>query len=458
MKGTFEHLFKIDAAGSTVGREAVAGLTTFATLSYILFVQPAVLANPAVGMDADGVLFATCVASAAACFLMAWWTNYPFALAPAMGHNFFFAFTVCIALGFRWQEALAANLIAGLAFLILTPTGFREHVMDTLPGALKGGIAAGIGLLIALVGLEWGGIVVDHPATLIGLGDLGRPVALLALFGLVLNGILLAARVPGALLIGILGTALAGWAASEVFALDPALVSVSEIVGAPPSPVETAFRLDFVGLFSHSWDVFLTVIVIFFFLDLFDSVGSLVGLGQQAGLMKGGRLPRARGALAADASGTVIGAVLGTSSITSYVESTAGIAVGGRTGLVAVVVGLCFIVALFLNPLIHAIGAGVMVATEPNLVVAYPVVAPVLILIGAFMMRSLKDVDWPDPCEAIPAFLTAIVMPLTFSITEGIAWGFVSYSILSLVRRRRAPIAVHVIAVLFVLRYVFLET
>lgn len=449
-----ERRFGVRAAGSTVRREVVAGLVTFSTLSYVLFVQPAVLAQA--GMEPRGVLFATCVASAAACFLMAWWANHPFALAPAMGHNFYFAFTVCGTMGFAWQEALAANLLAGALFLLLIPTGLRERVMEAVPGGLRGGIAAGIGLLIALIGLEWGELVVDHPATYVTLGDLSRPVPLLTLFGLAVTAALLARGVPGAILLGLAAAAGAGWGATLFFDLDPPVVRSGSFGGELPSPAGTAFHLDFAGLFARPATDWLTVLAVFFLLDLFDSIGSLLGLGRQAGLLEGGRLPRARGALAADAAGTVAGAALGTSTITSYVESAAGIASGGRTGLVAAVVGLCFLAALVLAPAIEVVGAGVVVATEPVVVTRYPLLAPALILVGALMFGALRDVDWDDRVEAVPAFLTAVVIPLTFSITDGLAWGFVAYSLLCLVTRRRAPALVHVLASLFLLRYLLL--
>ena len=451
-----ERRFHLREAGTSLRREVVAGLVTFATLSYILFVQPTVMG--AAGMDRGGALFATCVASALACFLMAWWANHPFALAPAMGHNFYFAYVVCGSMGFRWQEALAANLLAGLAFLALVPTGLRERVMEAVPPALRSGIAAGIGMLIALIGLEWSGIVVDHPATLVQLGDLSEPLCLLSIFGLALCAALLVARVPAALLLGMLGTAAVGWLASRVFALEPALVSVHGVVGDVPSPAATAFQLDFAGLFRHPLPEWLTVLCVFLFLDLFDTVGSLLGLGRKAGVLEDGRLPRARGAFAADAVGTAAGACLGTSTVTSYVESAAGIAAGGRTGLTAAVVGTLFLLALFFAPLVEVVGAGVVVASGDAEVLRYPVIAPVLVIVGALMMGALADVAWEDGAQAVPAFLTAFLMPLTFSITEGIAWGFIATSLLSLVpgARVQAGPLVHVFALLFVLRYAFL--
>lgn len=453
-----ERRFGVRAAGSTVAREVSAGLVTFATLSYVLFVQPAVLSHPAAGMDAGGVLFATCVASALACVGMALWANHPIALAPAMGHNFFFVFAVCAGMGLPWQQALAANFLAGVAFLLLAATRLRERVMRAVPASLAAAIAAGIGLLIALVGLEWGGLVVAHPATYVTLGDLGSPVALLALFGLALTSVLVVRGVRGAVLVGILGTAAAGWAASVAWGLEPALVTFRGVVGAPPSPAGTAFQLDLAGLLGRGGLEVLSVVLVFFLLDLFDSVGTLLGLGRQGGLLVNGELPRARGAFLADALGTTAGALLGTSTVTSYVESSAGIAAGGRTGLVPLVVALCFLAGLVFTPLIEMIGAGVVVATGPEVVTRYPVIAPVLILIGAFMMAAVRDVEWRDPVRAIPAFLTIVMMQLTVSISEGIAFGFLSTSILALAAGRGREVSpwVHAFALVFLARYVFL--
>ncbi len=451
--GLLERCFELSGSGTTARREVVAGLTTFTTLSYILFVQPAVLAE--CGMDSGGVLFATCVASAAACFLMAWWTNYPIALAPGMGSNFFFVYAVCLGRGFTWQEALAANLVAGGLFLALAGTRFRERVMEAIPDHLKHAIAAGIGLLIALVGLEWGGLIVAHPVTYVQLGELSSPVALLSLFGLALAAVLLVRRVVGALLLGLLGTTVAGWVASAIFDLEAPLVRFEGLVGPPPSPQATAFQLDFAGLFTRPLGEWLAVLGVFFLLDLFDSIGTLVGVGQRAGLLVDGKLPKARGALAADAAGTVLGSALGTSTVTSYVESVAGVTSGGRTGLTAVVVGVCLLLALVFAPLFGAVGAGVAVAEG---VVRYPVIAPVLILIGVAMAASLRHIDWEDVRQSIPAFLTIAIMPLSMSITEGIAWGFVATSLLDLTGKgaRRVPWLVHAIAVVFVVRYVLL--
>jgi AGZA family xanthine/uracil permease-like MFS transporter len=451
--------FGLREAGTSVGREVLGGVSTFAALSYILFVQPAVLSHPACGMDPGGVLFATCVASALACFAMGLVANYPIALAPGMGVNFFFVFALCAGRGLTWQQALAANLLAGVLFLVVSATPLRERLIEALPIGLQRAIAAGIGLLVALVGLQWGGIVVDDPATLVRLGDLSHPVALLALFGLAVGAVLTARGVPAAALVAIGCTAAAGFVASEVLDLERPLVHVGGVVSAPTSPAGTAFELDFTGLFALPLADWLAIVLVLLAVDLFDSLGTLVGVAERAGLMRDGRLPRARRALAADAIGTVTGAALGTSTVTSYVESAAGVAAGGRTGLSACVTGVLILGGLFFTPLYEAVGAGIDVApagaAEPLL--RYPVLAPVLILVGAMMATALSGIEWKDPVEGLPAFLCVLVMPLSLSITEGLAWGVMARSGLGLATRRPTAGALHVLAVFFVLRAVFLR-
>jgi AGZA family xanthine/uracil permease-like MFS transporter len=445
---SLERRFGLERAGTTPAREAVAGATTFLTMSYIIFVQPAVLSS--CGMDFGAVMVATCISSAAATFIMAFLANYPIALAPAMGHNFYFAVTVCGTaamggLGYSWETALAAVFVSGTLFVILSFWGMRELIMTVVPQSLKSAIAVGIGLLIAVVGLEWSGIVVARPGTLIGLGDLGSRPVLISLAGLAVMATLLSARVRGAIIIGIGVSLSAG--------LLTGAVRYHGLVGPPPSISPTLLRLDFSSLLgSHG---VLTVIFVFFFLDLFDTVGTLIGVSEQAGFMVDGRLPRARMALLSDAIGTVVGALLGTSTVTSYIESASGVAEGGRTGLANVVTGLMFLLALFVYPTARMIGGGFEAAGGSRL---YPVIAPALIVVGSFMFKGIARIDWDDVTEAIPAFITIIIMPMTFSITEGIAFGFIAYSALCAVRGewKRAHWLVHVIAVLFLVRYIFL--
>lgn len=437
--------FHLKAQGSTIRTEAMAGLTTFLAMSYIIFVQPAILATT--GMDFGAVMTATCLASALATLFMAFAANYPIALAPAMGHNVYFAFTVCGAaaaggMGVPWQTALGAVFVSGVLFLLLSRFGLREKLLNAVPHSLKHAIGVGIGLLIAFVGLQWAGIVVARPGVLVGLGPLGSRPVLLSLFGLLLTSALLARRNRGALLWGMAGTAVAG--------LVLGLVQYRGLFSAPPSLAPTVFQLDLAGLWSHQG---LTIVFVFFFLALFDTIGTLVGVSQQAGLLQDGRLPRAEKALTADAAGMTAGALLGTSSITSYIESAAGVAVGGRTGLTGVVTAGLFLLALFLAPLARMVGGGYVTPDGAHL---YPVVAPALILVGSFMLRGIAEVPWQDPTEAIPAFLTILVMPLAVSITDGIAFGLIAYTVLkaSTGRLHEAPWMVYVFAGLLALRYV----
>ena len=438
-----EKLFRLQESGTTVKREIVAGCTTFMTLSYIIFVQPAVLS--VAGMDPGAVMAATCITSAFAMVLMAFLANYPIALAPGMGHNFYFTFTVCLTLGVSWQNALGAVFIAGVLFILLFFVGLREKVMTILPVSLRNAIPAGIGLLIALVGLEWAGLIVDHPATYVTLGDLKSPPALLSLFGIIVIAILFALKVRGAILVGIL--------ASTVVGLITGMVKFQGVVSAPPSIAPTFLQLQIPNILVDP--KMISVIFIFIFLDLFDTVGTLVGVGEQGGFMVDGKLPRARQALLSDAVATSAGALLGTSTVTSYIESASGISAGGRTGLTSIVTAVLMLLALFFNPLIKMVGAGVPVGENTFL---YPIVAPALIIIGSLMLKNVVSIDWDDMTESIPAFLTLLLMPLTISITEGIAFGFISYALLKLVTRqgRQVHWLIYLFAVLFVARYIWL--
>lgn len=439
----WEQLFKLHEHHTTVRRELSGGVTTFMTMAYIVFVQPVVM--NAAGLDLESAMVATCLASALATFLMGFLANYPIALAPGMGHNFFFTYVVVLTLGYSWQQALGAIFISGLLFVLLSFVGLREQLLNSVPPVLKNAIAVGIGLLIAVVGLEWSGIVVDNPGTLVGLGDLRATPVLIALFGLAVMAALLALGIRSAILAGILLTLLA--------ALVSGLVQYQGFVGGIPSIRPTLFKLDLAGVLQLES---LSIIFVFFFLDLFDTVGTLIGVSQQAGLLKeDGTLPRARQALLSDAVGTCAGALLGTSTVTSYIESAAGVTAGARTGLANLVTGTLFLLAIFFSPLVKMIGGGIQYGEGLHL---YPVVAPALIIVGCFMLKNVSHIDWDDFGEAIPAFLTILVMPLTFSITEGIAFGFISYTLLKTVRGKlkEVPLLISVFSILFVLRYIFL--
>jgi AGZA family xanthine/uracil permease-like MFS transporter len=434
-----ERFFRLTANGTTVRTEIVAGLTTFFAMAYIIFVQPAVLG--AAGMDHGAVLTATCVASAIATLIMAFGANYPIAVAPAMGHNFFFAFTVVAAGGTPWPVALGAVAVAGLIFIATAGFGLRERIITAVPESLKHAISAGIGLLIALIGLEWSGIVVDSPATLVMLGPLTSPPVLLAVGTLALMAVLMARAVKAAMLIGML--------VSTMVALAMGLTTFEGVVSTPPSIAPTFLKLDIAGAFSPG---LVDVVFVFFFLALFDSIGTLVGVANRMGLMQHGTIPRAREALLADAVGTVIGAGLGTSTVTAYVESSTGVAAGGRTGLANVITAALFLLALFFYPLVKMIGGGYAAGGGVTL---YPTVAPALILVGVMMMQAVKDIRWDDLTEAVPAFLALITMPLAFSITDGIAFGFIAYAILKPATGRGGELdwIAYVFAALFVLRY-----
>ena len=386
-----DRFFHLRARRTSLRTEILGGVTTFVTLSYIVFVQPAVLATT--GMEPGAVLVATCLASAFATLLMGLWARYPIAVAPAMGHNFYFAFTVAgpVAaggLGYGWQVALGANCLAGIAFLVLSLVGLRERLIDAIPDSLKHAIAAGIGLLIALVGFEWAGIVRPVPGTIIGLGRLAAPPTLVAIGGTLLTAALLARRAPGAIVIGTLATGLAAGLAG--------FVRFHGILAPPPSLAPTFARLD---LGAALWPDLVHVVFVLFFLGLFDTVGPLVGVAEQAGFL---------------------------------VESAAGVQAGARTGLASVVTAGLFLVALFCAPLARMAGQGVPVGDAT----LHPIVAPALIMVGSFMMRSVARIDLADPPAAVASFLTLVTMPFAFSITEGIAFGFIAYAALMLAAGR----------------------
>ena len=440
MNALLERFFHLSEARTTVRAEALAGLTTFMTMSYIIFVQPAVLSTT--GMDFQAVMASTCIVSAFSTFLMAFLANYPIAVAPAMGHNFFFAFTVVAAMGYPWQTALGAVFISGLVFLLMSIWGVRESLVRAIPDSLKRGIAVGIGLLITLVGLEWSGLVAGSPGTLVTLGDVHQAPVWMSGAGIVVTLILLARRSRGAILAGIF--------TSTVIGLFLGVVRFHGVVSAPPSLLPTVFKLDIPGAFKVGA---IPIIFIFFFLDLFDSIGSLIGIAEQGGFMKDGELPRAREALLADAIGTSASALLGNSTVVSYIESAAGVAEGAKTGLANIVTGTLMLAALFFSPLAQMIGEGYKSASGLML---YPTVAPALIVVGAFMMRNVGRIEWDDPREYLPAFITIAFIPFSFSITDGIAFGFISYVVLNLVtgNYRKLHWLMVLFTVLFLVRYV----
>ncbi len=443
LRTTLERWFQLTALGTDIRTEILAGVTTFMTMAYIIVVQPSVL--QAAGMDFGAVLVATCLSSALATTLMAFLANYPIALAPAMGHNFFFAYTVVVGMKVPWETALGAVCIAGALFVVLSLYGLREAIIHAVPASLQQAIAVGIGLLIAMVGLQWSGIVVGAPGTLVGLGNLRSPPVLLALFGLGTISVLMVLKVKGAILWGMGGATAVGLASG--------LVRYEGMVSLPPSLAPTFLRLDIAGALHPN---LATVILVFLILALFDTAGTLIGVSQQAGLLKDGKLPRARQALLADATGTVGGALLGTSTVTCYIESAAGVAAGGRSGLANLVTAVLLLASLFFFPLVRVVGGGVPAGQA----ILYPITAPALIVVGSLMVKNVREIPWEDPSEAIPAFLTMVMMPLSFSISEGIAFGFISFVFLKVTTRQwhQIPWPLYLFAGLFLVRYIALPS
>ncbi|QOR66869.1 NCS2 family permease [Cytobacillus suaedae] len=435
--------FQFDELGTNYKRETIAGLTTFLSMAYILFVNPSMLSLSAIPdlpaemrMDEGAVFVATALAAAVGSLLMGIFARYPIALAPGMGLNAFFAFTVVLTMGIPWQTALSGVLVSGLIFVLLTLSGLREKIINSIPAELKFAVGAGIGLFITFIGLQNAGIIVGNDATMIGLGDLTKGDTLLAIFGLVITVILMVRRVTGGIFIGMVLTAIVGMATN--------LIGVPQaVVGEIPSLAPT-----FGAAFENFGDVFtiqmLVVILTFLFVDFFDTAGTLVAVANQAGLMKENKLPRAGKALFADSAATVVGSILGTSTTTSYIESSAGVAAGGRTGFASVVTAALFLLALFFSPLLGVVTAAVT--------------APALIIVGVLMVSTLGKIEWDRFEIAVPAFLTIIAMPLTYSIATGIAIGFIFYPITMLVKGRGKEIhpIMYGLFVIFVLYFIFL--
>ena len=433
-----ERIFHVRAAGSTPGREALGGVTTFLTMAYILAVNPMFLT--AAKMPAEGAIVATALSAAFATLLMAFVANYPIALAPGMGMNAFFAYGICVGAGVPWQTALGMVFWAGLVFVVLTVTGARRVLVRAVPDVIKLAGAVGIGLFIAFIGLQHGGIVRADPATQVAMANLTSPAALLTLFGLAVSLVLLAMGVRTAIFWGLAATLVAGLATGEVQA-PAALVSV-------PGLQLPGLQIDFLGPLHLEY---LPLILVLLFFALFDTLGTLMGLAHEAGLLKDGELPRIERALTSDALGMVGGALIGTSPVTSYIESGSGIGTGARTGLASVVTGALLLVSLFFTPLVGMI-------SRPDAGGFTPVTAPALILVGVLMVRAVREIDWSDVTEAAPAFFTALLMPLTFNISHGLAAGIVVYAVVKIAARRWREVhwLMWTLAVLFVLRYAFL--
>ncbi len=427
-----EKFFELKKHGTDVKTEVIAGITTFLTMAYILIVQPLTLAET--GMDFGAVFTATAISSLVATLVMALWAKLPFALAPGMGLNAFFAFTVVLGMGRSWQFALTAVFLEGIIFIILTMLNVREAIVNSIPQNIKRAISVGIGLFIAFIGFKNAEMIVGYPATLVTLGDFSSATVLVATIGLIGTSVLVALKFKGALLVGILGTAVIG--------IPFGVTSVGQgfqLISAPPSLAPIFLQFEWSQVFTFDM---LLVVFTFLFVDMFDTVGTLVGVSTKAGLLtKDGKIPRVKQALMADAIGTTFGAMLGTSTVTTYIESAAGIEEGGRTGLTSLVTAGFFLIALFFSQLFLLIPAA---AT-----------APALILVGVFMASPVKDIDFSDYTEAIPAFMTMILMPLTFSISDGIVMGVLAYLFLKVLTGRHKEITplTYIVGVFFLISF-----
>ena len=425
-----ERLFRLSEHGTNARTELLAGATTFLTMAYIIFVNPEILSST--GMDRDAIFVATCLAAALGSLIMAFVANWPIGMAPGMGLNAFFAFTVVATMGYSWQQALGAVFISGLIFVLITVTGIRGWLIAGIPGSLRSAITTGIGLFLAIIALTTSGIVVDSPATLITLGDLTQPAALYTVLGFFIMASLDALRIRGAILIGILVVTLLSMALGHN--------SFTGIMSAPPSLAPTFMQLDIMGALHTG---FVHVILVLVLVEVFDATGTMIGVAKRAGLIAEGRPGRLNRALFADSTAIVAGSLVGTSSTTAYAESAAGVQAGGRTGLTALTVALLFVLALFFSPLAGSVPG---YAT-----------APALLYVAGLMLREITDIEWNDISEATPAALTALVMPFTYSIANGLAFGFISYVVLKTATGRWRDIhpATLTVAVLFAARYAF---
>jgi AGZA family xanthine/uracil permease-like MFS transporter len=427
-----ERYFQLRAHGTTVRTEIVAGFTTFLTMAYIMFVNPAILSDA--GMDRGAVFVATCIGTAIGTLIMGLYANYPLALAPGMGLNAYFTYGVVKGMHYSWEVALGAVLISGVLFLILSLIKLREWIVDAIPSSLKMAISAGIGLFLGIIALHNAGIVTGSPDTLVTLGDVKAPSVILAVCGFLAIVALDAKRIPGAIIISVLAVTAIGIA----IGLSP----FGGIASAPPSLAPTFLKLDLKGALDAG---LIAIVFAFFFVDLFDNTGTLVGVAHRAGLIeRDGKIPRLSRVFIADSTATICGSLLGTTTVTSYIESAAGVRAGGRTGLVGVVVAILFLLSLFFSPLAGS--------------VASYATAPALLYVACLMTRGLAEIDWEDPTEYAPAVITAIAMPLTYSIATGIAFGFIAYTVVKLLAGKWAQVspALAILAVLFLVRFAVL--
>lgn len=428
-----QRLFGFDPSQTTIRKEIIAGITTFLTMSYILAVNPSMFCALD-GMPGGAVFTSTALAAIIGCLAMAFWGKLPFGLAPGMGLNAFFVYSVCLGMGYTWQFALTAVLLEGFTFILLTVTNVREAIVNAIPHSLRNAIGAGIGLFIAFIGLSSAGVVVKNDSTLVALGDITSGSALLAIIGILITGFMFIRNIPGAILVGILATMVIG--------IPMGVTEFKGILSRPESIAPIFCQFEFDKIFSLDM---LVVVFTFLFIDMFDTVGTLVGVCTKANMFdKNGKIYRIKEAFMADAIATTAGAVLGTSTTTTYVESAAGVAQGGRSGLTAFVIAICFAVALFFSPLFLSIPAA---AT-----------APALIIVGLLMLEPIAKIKWDDFTESIPAFICVIMMPFTYSISNGILLGMIAYVLINFMsgKHRRITPTMYILALLFILKYIFI--
>lgn len=438
-----DRLWKLEEHRTNVKTEVLAGITTFITMAYIMFVNPIILKET--GMDAGAVFVATCISSAIGTLMMALYANYPFAQAPGMGLNAFFTYTVVLTMGYTWREALAAVFISGITFILITATGLREMIVDSIPMSLKYAVSGGIGLFIAFIGLKNAGIIVANKDTYVGFGNLTQTGTLLAIIGLFITAILMSRNVKGSILIGILITTVIG-----IFMGVTKIPADFSLVKMPPSLAPSFMKLDLKGLLGIGKNIgivslitsVLYVVLSFTLVEMFDTIGTFIGTGSKAGMLdENGKMPNMKKGLLSDALATTVGAIIGTSTVTTYVESAAGIAEGGRTGLTAFTTAILFILALMFSPI------ALLIPTQAT--------APALIIVGVLMMGSIKNINFEDFTEAMPAFLAIAAMPFTFSIANGIAAGLIAYPVVKIAAGKAKEIhpIVYVLAILFILRF-----
>ena len=441
MKNFINNYFKIKERNSDIKTEIISGIIIYLTMAYIIFVEPAVL--KIAGMDFGGVLVATCIGSAIICILMGLLANFPIAGAPLMGENFFFVFTIVIAMKFSWQAALTAVFIEGILFLILTLLKLRQIIIDAIPNSLKHAMAVAIGLFIGFIGLKWSGIIIPNSSTGIALGNLKSTPVIIAVFGLIITSSFIIKKVKAALLYGILITTL--------LCLIFGISKFEGIVSLPPSISSVFMKFDF--SFIHNFN-FWIIVFLLLYMEIFDTIGTIIGIAEEAGFVKNNKIENAEKILFVDALGTTVGSLLGTSTISSYIESNAGVTQGARTGLSVIITGFLFLISIFFYPLIKMIGGGYEIA--PGNII-YPAVGPALIIVGFLMLKNITKIDFSDFSESLPAYFTILGVPLTYSIADGIAFGIISYPVIKLLtgETKKVSIIMYILAIIFIIRYAF---